>query len=56
MFAQPAQVTIGSKTFNTDAKNKLRLAPDEALMKENPVVMVSERPLQAELDCIRRRA
>lgn len=50
VFANPAQVKVGAKTLNTDAKNRLRLAPDEALMKENPLVVVSERPLLAKLD------
>ncbi len=53
-FAKPAQLKImakdGVKTLATDAKNTIRLTPDEALMKENPLIQVSERPLEADLD------
>lgn len=53
-FDKPAQMTIkaraGDKRYATDAKNHLRLNFDEELMKENPPVLLSERPLEAELD------
>jgi hypothetical protein len=53
-FDQPAQLTIQSKSgarqFLSDAKNRIRLTPDAALMKENPLMVVSIRPLKADLD------
>ncbi|WP_342119226.1 DUF2987 domain-containing protein [Pseudoduganella sp. OTU4001] len=53
-FDKPAQVTIqsrsGTKQLVSDAKHKIRLQPDKALVKENPLVQVSSRPIQAELD------
>ena len=53
-FDKPAQLTIqarsGSRQFSSDAKHKIRLQPDKALLKENPLVLVTSRPIQAELD------
>ena len=53
-FDKPSQLTIqsrnGTKRFLSDAKNKIRLPADPALLKENPLVEISSRPLQAELD------
>ncbi|WP_028104050.1 hypothetical protein [Pseudoduganella violaceinigra] len=54
IFDKPAQLTIqsknGTKRYLSDAANAIRLAPDAALLKENPVIEVSIRPLKAELD------
>ena len=53
-FNQPAQLRIeskeGVKTFSSDAKGHIRLKPDSALLKENPLMIASERPFEAELD------
>lgn len=53
-FAQPAQLTIqgkaGEQRYTTDGKHAIRLKFDQALLKENPLMTVSERPLEAELD------
>lgn len=53
-FDKPAQLTIQSKSgtrqFLSDAKNKIRLTADAALLKENPLMLVSVRPLKADLD------
>jgi len=53
-FDQPAQLVIESKSgirrFLSDAKNKIRLPADAALLQENPLVTVSARPLQADLE------
>ena len=53
-FDKPAQLTIkakgGDKRYATDSKHHLRLKVDEALLKENPQVTLSERPLEAEID------
>ncbi len=50
VFAKPAQVKVGGKTLATDAKNRIRFTPEEALMKENPLMVASERPLEAKLE------
>ncbi len=50
VFAKPAQLKIGTRTLSTDAKHRIRLTPDEALAKENPVMIASERPLEATLE------
>ena len=50
VFAKPAQVKIGARTLSTDAKNRIRLTPEEALTKENPLMVASERPLEATLE------
>ncbi|MYM26139.1 hypothetical protein GTP46_26255 [Duganella sp. FT135W] len=49
-FNHPAQLKVGSAVFNTDAKNQIKLKPDSALLKENPLMVASERPFEAELD------
>lgn len=53
-FDQPAQLVIESKSgikrFLSDAKNRIRLPADAAMLKENPIVTVSVRPLKAELE------
>lgn len=50
VFAKPAQLKIGAKTMATDARNKISVPLDEAMMKENPLMVVSERPLEAKLE------
>lgn len=49
-FGKPAQLKVGSTVYNTDAKHQIRLKPESAWLKENPVMLASERPLEAELD------
>ncbi|MFC5459217.1 hypothetical protein [Massilia niabensis] len=53
-FDKPAQLTIktraGDRRYATDPKHQLRLNIDEGLLKENPLVALSERPFQAEID------
>jgi hypothetical protein len=49
-FSKPAQLKVGATAYSTDAKNQIRLKPDAALMKENPLMVASERPLEAALD------
>lgn len=53
-FARPAQVRIqckrGVKLYSSDADGYVRLTPDQALLQENPAMLVSERPVEAELD------
>lgn len=53
-FAKPAQLRIqskdGEKVYASDAQGHIKLKPDDALMKENPVLVASERPFEAELD------
>ncbi|PQO97416.1 hypothetical protein C5614_14845 [Massilia phosphatilytica] len=53
-FDKPAQLTIksagGDKRYASDAKNHVRLKLDDAMLKENPLVEVSVRPLEAEID------
>jgi hypothetical protein len=49
-FSKPAQLKVGATAYNTDAKHQIRLKPDAALMKENPPMLASERPFEAELD------
>ena len=53
-FDKPAQLTIktraGDRRYATDPKHQLRLNVDETLLKENPLVALSERPLGAEVD------
>lgn len=48
-FSKPAQLTVAGKVFNTDAKNQIRLKPDSTLLKDNPAMVLSERPFEAEL-------
>ncbi len=53
-FDGPAQLTIqskaGAKQYATDGKQQIRLKPDAALVKENPPMVLSSRPREAELD------
>jgi hypothetical protein len=49
-FSHPAQLIVGSSIYNTDGKNQIRLKPEAALLKENPLMVASERPYEAELD------
>ena len=53
-FDKPAQMSIkakdGERRYVTDAKHQLRLKVDKDLLKENPVVALSERPFEAEID------
>jgi hypothetical protein len=36
--------------YASDAKHQVRLKLDEDLLKENPVVALSDRPFEAEID------
>jgi len=53
-FDKPAQISIkakdGERRYVTDAKNQVRLKLDKDLLKENPLVALSERPFEAEID------
>jgi hypothetical protein len=53
-FDKPAQLTIkaagGDKRYASDAKHHVRLKLDDDMLKENPLVEVSVRPLEAEID------
>lgn len=49
-FNKPAQVTIAGKLYSSDAKNEVRLKTDAGLVKDNPLVVASERPFEADLD------
>lgn len=53
-FDKPAQLTIktaaGDKHYASDARNHLKLNLDEGLLKENPMMEWSARPLEAEID------
>jgi hypothetical protein len=53
-FNKQAQLTIqskgGEKRYATDAKNQITLKLDPALLAENPLVTVTERPFEAEVD------
>lgn len=49
-FAKPAQLKVASTVYSTDAKHQIRLKPESAWLKENPLIVASERPLEAELD------
>ena len=53
-FNKPAQLKIeakdGAKTYSTDAKNQIKLKPESNWLKENPLMVASERPFEAELD------
>lgn len=48
-FAKPATLKIGSTVLNTNARHMIILKPEAAKMKENPLMVASERPLEAEL-------
>jgi hypothetical protein len=53
-FDKPAQLTIkardGERRYASDAKHQVRLKLDKDLLKENPLVALSERPFEAEID------
>jgi hypothetical protein len=53
-FDKPAQLTIhargGDQRYATDANNHLRLGANHDLLKENPLVTLSERPFEGEID------
>lgn len=53
-FDKPAQLTIqsksGAKQLATDSKNEISLKLDQALQKENPLLVLTARPRGAELD------
>jgi len=49
-FNKPAQLKVDSKVYSTDAKNQIKLKLDSGLLKENPLMVASERPFEAELD------
>jgi hypothetical protein len=49
-FSHPAQLKVGSTVYSTDAKNQIKLKPESAWLKENPLMVASERPFEAELD------
>jgi hypothetical protein len=49
-FSKPAQLKVGATVYNTDARNQIRLKPDADLLKENPLMVASERPIEALLD------
>lgn len=40
----------GDKRYASDARHHVRLKLDEDMLKENPLVEVSMRPLEAEID------
>jgi hypothetical protein len=48
-FDKPAQLTVGTKVYNTNAKHEIALKPESDLMKANPTIVASARPLEAEL-------
>jgi hypothetical protein len=49
-FSKPAQLKVGATVYNTDAKNQIKLKPESTLLKENPTMVASERPVEALLD------
>jgi hypothetical protein len=49
-FNKPAQLKVGTTVYSTDAKNQIKLKPESAWLKENPLMVASERPFEAELD------
>ena len=53
-FDKPAQLTIkaagGDKRYASDARHHVRLKLDDDMLKENPLVTLSERPFEAEID------
>jgi hypothetical protein len=48
-FARPATIKIGATVLNTDVRNMIILKPEAAKLKDNPLMVASERPLEAEL-------
>ncbi|RFP10514.1 DUF2987 domain-containing protein [Duganella sp. BJB488] len=49
-FSKPAQLKVGEMAYTTDARNQIRLKPESAWLKENPLMVASERPIEARLD------
>jgi hypothetical protein len=53
-FDKPAQLTVkaasGDQRYASDAKHELKLKLDEDILKENPLVEWSARPVDAEID------
>jgi hypothetical protein len=53
-FRKPAQLTIqakgGEKRYASDAKHRITLKVDKALLAENPMVTLTEQPFEAEVD------
>ncbi|MRW87419.1 hypothetical protein GJ698_25445 [Pseudoduganella sp. FT26W] len=49
-FGHPAQLKVGGTVYNTDAGNEIKLKPEAALLKENPLMVASERPVEARVD------
>jgi hypothetical protein len=53
-FDKSARMSIkargGEQQFSTDAKQHIRLRLDSDLLKENPLVALSEKPREAEID------
>jgi hypothetical protein len=49
-FSKPAQLKVGATVYNSDAKNQIKLKPESALLKENPLMVASERPVEALID------
>jgi len=49
-FNKPAQLKVAGTVFNSDAKNEIKLKPESKWLKENPLIVASERPLEAELE------
>jgi hypothetical protein len=49
-FGHPAQLKVGGTVYNTDAGNQIKLKPEAALLKENPLMVASERPIEAQVD------
>jgi hypothetical protein len=53
-FDKPAQMTIksrsGDQRLASDAKQHIRVKFDADLLKENPLVIVSDKPREAEID------
>ncbi|MET0265495.1 MAG: hypothetical protein ABW202_07775 [Duganella sp.] len=48
-FAGPATLKIGNEVRSTDARHLIVVKPEAAKMKENPLMVASARPLEAEL-------
>src|SRR5471032_1467527 len=49
-FGKPAQLKVGATVYNTDAKHQIKLKPESAWLKENPLMVASKRPIEARLD------
>lgn len=48
-FAKPAQLTVDGKVYASDGKNQITLKPESGWLKQNPSIVASERPFEAEL-------